>query len=109
MTPTMSSGRAMRRKRTSRLCERALPRGRPSARVGADRVKDLSSCAMVEDVDILAPGYVQQGAMGQEIEAGLGELHPTLPAEHRVEPGPKGVKMDHVGGGIGELFRRQLG
>jgi len=41
---------------------------------------------MGEDIGFGPAGKVEQGAMGQEVEAALGKLHPILALKPEVEP-----------------------
>src|SRR5665213_2317865 len=116
MMPTMVIGSAQRRKRTSRLCALALPRGgrsgalnRGSRGVVSPRRAPCVRSAMSEDINLLPTGDVEGGPGGKEVEAGLGQGHAPFSDQHFIELGLQGVKMFHVGGGIGQLVGRKLG
>src|SRR4051812_31339305 len=64
---------------------------------------------MSENVRGFVAEQVQPAARGQELEAGLGQCEPVLADQKGFESGPERVQMEHVGGGVGELLRAELG
>src|SRR5260221_5965445 len=109
-TATISMGSSQRRTRTRRLCARALPRGRRAGprewRAGRPKVRAVS--AMGENVDLFPSGHVQAGAMRQEVEAGLGQVHAALADQHGVESDLEGVQVEDIRRGVGHLVGRKL-
>ena len=63
---------------------------------------------MGEHVHVRPAADIQGSARRQEAETGLGVFGAALPDQHRVEPPPQRMQVEHVSGGVGELRRRQL-
>ena len=62
-----------------------------------------------ENVGIVVAEQVQAGSGRQEGEARFGQGEPVFTNEQGLKAGPEGVEVEHVGGGVGELLRRQFG
>ena len=63
---------------------------------------------MGEQVLLGPAGKVELGPYRQEVEAGLRQMRAALAREHRIEPCPQGVEMEHVARGIALLRLAQL-
>src|ERR1700761_6915649 len=72
---------------------------RRSARATSDRGPATGS-GMGEDVDLGPAGEIQLGARGEEVEAGLRDLHPALADQPRVELLLHLMEEADVGSGI---------
>ena len=59
---------------------------------------------MSEDVGVLPARQIKPGAHGQEVETGLGQVGAPLARQHDVQPLAHHMQVQHVGGGIGQLF-----
>ena len=70
-------------------------------------LREGGRCALVvgEDVELGPTLEVEAGAVGQEIEAGLGERGAPFAGEHRVELLLQRVQVEHVVGGVIQLAR----
>src|SRR5690348_12356521 len=60
----------------------------------------IAASDMGEDVDLGPARQVELRARGQEIEAGLGQLHPPLALQPPVELLPQAVQIADIGRGI---------